>query len=130
MVAGLRLDFSVEIAHIYTGMSTLKPLKLHNLIAGSTAWSDELWDRALAYLLERTSTPDALVMAEVIGSHERPWLVHKIDHLREFRDFPPTVLLGAFDWMRYQKAVRQHPGINIAVEQRPSSYYSIAGLGQ
>ena len=25
---------------------------------------------------------------------------HKVDLLREFRNYPPTVLLGAFDYMR------------------------------
>lgn len=111
-------------------MAILKPLKIHDLIAGSTVWSDELWDRALTYLLERTSTPEALVMAECIRSPERPWLVRKIDHLRDFRDVPPTVLLGAFDWMRYHKAARQRPHIDIDVQQRPLSYYDTPGLGQ
>lgn len=100
-------------------MDDLKPLKLHDLLAGTMVWSDELWASALVYLLERTSTPDVLVMAEVIGIQERPWLVHKIDYLRGLRDVAPTVLLGAFDWMRYQKAARQRPHVAIEVEQRP-----------
>lgn len=126
----MRLTFALSWRITTLCMARIKPLKLHDLIAGSTVWSEELWASALGYLLERTSTLDALVMAEVIGIHERPWLVHKIDYLRDFRDFPPTVLLGAFDWMRYQKAARQRPHIDIEVEQRPLSYYDTPGFGQ
>ena len=84
-------------------MVNLKPLKLHDIIGTATAWTDELWDRALTYLLDHTSTFDALAMAEVISSGPVPNYPYKIDFLREFRSYPPTVLLGAFDLMRVRK---------------------------
>jgi hypothetical protein len=42
-------------------------------------------------------------MAEIFYSGHAPNYPHKIDFLREFRDYPPTVLLGAFDLMRQRK---------------------------
>lgn len=83
-------------------MAKLNPLKLHTIIGTSTEWTDGLWDDALRYLLENTSTVDALAMTETL-----PTLLafpHKIDYLREFHNYPPTLLLGAFDLMRARKS--------------------------
>jgi hypothetical protein len=84
----------------------LKPLKLHELIAGATVWTDELWSEVSTYLLERVGTMDAISMAEQLHSDgtELPDYPHKIDFLREFHDYPPTVLLGSFDLMRVWKS--------------------------
>lgn len=80
----------------------LKPVKLHELIGGQTTWTDEMWDAALEYMLERIGTMQAIFMAEQLhhDGTRLPNYPHKIDYLREFRDYPPTVLLGAFDLMR------------------------------
>lgn len=91
--------------HNYACMSDqklLKPLKLHDLIGGQTTWTDELWKEALAYLLERIGTMQAIYMTEQLhhDGTRLPNYPHKIDYLREFRDYPPTVLLGVFDLMR------------------------------
>lgn len=87
-------------------MRNLKSVKLHSLIAGTTVWTEELWEGALAYLLENTATPDAQVMAEMLDSPVSEYSVYKIDYLRQFRQLPPTVVLGAFDWMRFLKDAR------------------------
>jgi hypothetical protein len=81
-------------------MANLKPLKLHTILGTSTVWTDELWDEALTYLLEWANTFDALAMAQVLHGTYPPNYPHKIDFLREFRAYPPTVLLGAFDLTR------------------------------
>lgn len=87
-------------------MRQLNPVKLHELIASATLWTDELWNAALAYVLENTATPDAIVMARMVLGSELSQHMYKIDYLREFRGWPPTVLPGAFDLMRHQKWVR------------------------
>lgn len=89
-------------------MAELKPIKLHNIIGSTTVWTDDLWDEALNYLLENTGTLDALAMAETLFGDDRPNYLHKIDYLREFRAYPPTVLLGAFDFMRHHKTARNN----------------------
>jgi hypothetical protein len=87
-------------------MPDLKPLKLHTIIGSNTVWTDELWNAALTYLLERIGTHDALAMTESFYGDHAPGYPHKIDYLREFRSYPPTVLLGAFDLMRFNKEAR------------------------
>jgi hypothetical protein len=87
-------------------MPNLKPLKLHTIIGSNTVWTDELWNAALTYLLERTGTFDALAMTETLYDDYAREYPHKIDYLREFRSYPPTVLLGAFDLMRFNKGTR------------------------
>jgi hypothetical protein len=86
-------------------MTSLKPLKLHRIIGPTTAWTDDLWNEALAYLLERVGTTQSIFMAEQLHHDDTrlPDYPHKIDFLREFRDYPPTVLLGSFDLMRQRK---------------------------
>jgi hypothetical protein len=59
--------------------------------------------KRFTYLLERTGTFDALAMAHVLYGTRLPIYPHKVDFLREFRAYPPTVLLGAFDYMRTVK---------------------------
>jgi hypothetical protein len=83
----------------------LKPLRLHELIGGATVWTDELWDMAMGYLLERVGTMQAIFLAEQLhhDGTRVPDYPHKVDFLREFRQYPPTVLLGAFDFMRVRK---------------------------
>jgi hypothetical protein len=80
----------------------LKPLKLHHIIGTSTAWTDELWNEALDYLLTHVGTLQALTMYSTIDRAGEDTVVslHKVDFLREFRRYPPTTLLGAFDLMR------------------------------
>jgi hypothetical protein len=85
-------------------MRHLNQVKLHELIGSATVWTDDLWDDALDYLVENTATPDAIVMAEIVLGDEQAPHLYKVDYLRDFRGFPPTVLLGAFDLMRYRKA--------------------------
>jgi len=84
-------------------MSDVKPLKLHAIIGTSTVWTDELWDDALTYLLERISTVDTLMMARTLHGEHVPNYPHKVDFLREFRKYPPTVLLGIFDLVRWKR---------------------------
>jgi hypothetical protein len=81
-------------------MVALKPLKLHAIIGISTEWTDELWEAALSYLRDRVGIVDVLIMATVLPDGLRPYSPHKIDHLREFQQYPPTLLIGAFDYMR------------------------------
>lgn len=87
-------------------MTNLKPLKLHDIIRTATVWTDEMWDKSLTYLLGYTSTLDALAMAETLYRDQAPNYLHKIDFLREFRRYPPTTLLGAFDLMRFNGLFR------------------------
>jgi hypothetical protein len=87
-------------------MSNLKPLKLHEIIGTSTVWTDELWDEALAYLLQRVGTREAVKMALFLllpNGKNLPDYPHKIDFLREFRKYPPTLLLGIFDVVRMMR---------------------------
>ena len=86
-------------------MAKLKPLKLHETIGTSTLWTDELWDKVLTYVLANTATPDALTMIEVLETDNirLSGFAQKTDYLREFHKYPPTVLLGAFDLMRWRK---------------------------
>jgi hypothetical protein len=77
----------------------LKPVKLHQLLGNECEWSDELWDSALTYLLERLGTNQAIAMADFLSAGSFDY-VHKVDYLRVFRAYPPTVLLGAFDYVR------------------------------
>jgi hypothetical protein len=81
----------------------LKPRKLHGIIGTSTIWTDGLWHESLTYLLGNAGTLDALVMVEVLPLYRPSDTRYKIDYLREFRAYSPTLLLGAFDLMRYLK---------------------------
>jgi hypothetical protein len=63
-------------------MTQLKPLKIHSIIGTSTVWTDELWDEALTYLLERTGTLQVLAMCQVLHDDELPNSLHKIDPAR------------------------------------------------
>lgn len=83
--------------------SALKPLKLHELLAMQTIWTDELWEQSLDYLLARVGTDQAIRMAQFILDDNLPNSIHKIDYLREFRVFPPSVLLAAFDLTRVSR---------------------------
>lgn len=79
----------------------LKPVKLHDLLGASPTWTDELWDASLTYLLDRVGTVDAILMVQVLpGRSGAPQHLFKIDYIREFRQYPPTLLLGAFDAVR------------------------------
>ncbi len=83
----------------------LKPLKIHQLIGERIIWTDELWDEALEYLLGRVGTVDAMDMSVVLHSingldRDTVRSPHKVDYLRQFRDYPPTLLLGIFDLVR------------------------------
>jgi hypothetical protein len=60
----------------------------------------------LSYLLDRVRTFDVLVMVEVLPDSVLPNSPHKVDYLRVFRHYPPTRLLGAFDYMRVMKKGR------------------------
>lgn len=102
----ITLDKSLPMAHKQCSMTNLKPLKLHTILGTSTVWTDELWDEALSYLLDRVGTLDVLTMAEVLPDSAVPHSPHKIDYLRVFRLYPPTLLLGAFDYMRAVKKER------------------------
>lgn len=84
-------------------MTNLKPLKLHTIISTATVWTDELWDEALSYLLERVGTLDVLMMVAVLPDDALPHSSRKVDYLRVFHRYPPTLLLGAFDLMRLKK---------------------------
>ena len=84
-------------------MARLKPIKLHLLLGSVTEWTDEMWDEALMYVLENTSTHDAVTMARLIRADRLPDYLHKVDFLRDFRDYPPTMLLAAYDLQRKQK---------------------------
>jgi hypothetical protein len=110
------------------GMINLKPLKFHDLSAGSTAGSDEQGKSFQAYLWDHTYTSHASPVAEYIGSHDRHRLIHRICCLRAVL---PTVLLGAYGWMRYQqRAVRWRIQVGIGVAQRPLSSYEIRGVSR
>lgn len=83
-------------------MTKLKPARLHEILGTSTVWTDELWDQALTYLLSSVETLGALEMVKALdGVQPLTNSIHKIDYLRQFRTYPPTVLLGAFDLMRW-----------------------------
>jgi hypothetical protein len=92
---------------------SLKPLKIHALIGQQAAWTDELWDEALTYLLERLGTADAVDMALALAAITNvhvPQSYHKIDYLRIFRDYPPSILLGMFDLTRRRRENRAVQG--------------------
>ncbi len=89
---------------------SLKPLKIHELIGNQAAWTDELWDEALKYLLERLGTADSVDMAYALAeitNSRAPHSYHKIDYLRTFRAYPPSVLLGMFDLARRRRENRE-----------------------
>lgn len=82
----------------------LKPLRLHELIGDHAEWTDELWDETLKYLLERVGTVEAIQMYAVLsgaaGLEDMITSPYKVDYLRRFRYYPPTLLLGSFDLVR------------------------------
>jgi hypothetical protein len=80
-----------------------KPLKIHHLLALKTAWTEELWDEALAYLLAFVSTQGAILMTQLILLDDPVESPYKIDHLREFRPYPPSAVLAAFDLIRLNR---------------------------
>lgn len=93
------LDKYAQIAHNLRRMADrkpLKPLKIHELIGGATAWTDDQWNAAIIYLLERVGTMEAIFMAEQLhhDGASVPNYPHKVDFLREFRQYPPTVCLA------------------------------------
>lgn len=100
------LDKHSRLAHKRLRMANLKSLKLHQLIGTSTVWTDELWDEALTYLLDRVGTLDVLTMVDVLPESALPHSPYKVDYLRVFRRYPPTLLLGAFDYLRAVKESR------------------------
>lgn len=101
-------------------MANLKPVRLHSIIGTATTWTDERWDEALTYLLGHTSTLDALAIVQTLYHDKAPNHFHKIDLLREFRNYPPTTLLGAFDLMRFgEQAAPSISGVTRAYS-RPS----------
>lgn len=71
------------------------------MIGGSTEWTDELWSEALQYLVEGVGTTGAVLMAERLFREKRlPRHLDKAGYFQEFRDYPPTVLLGELDYVR------------------------------
>jgi hypothetical protein len=78
---------------------------LHEILGTSTTWTDELWDEALTCLLDRVGTLDVLAMVEVLPESALPHSLYKVDYLRVFRQYPPTLLLGGFDYLRAVKKV-------------------------
>jgi hypothetical protein len=52
---------------------------------------------------ERAEHLAARKLADLLpDAHRSIGFLHKVDYLREFRQYPPTLLLGAFDYMRSQ----------------------------
>lgn len=81
--------------------NSLKPLRLHTMIGGSTEWTDELWGEVLQYLVECVGSTGAVLMAERLHRERRlPKHLNKADYFQEFRNYPPTVLLGELDYVR------------------------------
>jgi hypothetical protein len=78
----------------------IKPLKIHELLAMQTMWTDDLWDQSLEYLLKKVGTTEAIWMARFILDDNLPESIYKIEYLREFRAYPPSVVLAAFDLVR------------------------------
>ncbi len=115
-------------------MEKLRPIELHKLIGRACEWTDELWDEALDYVLDNTATPaEARMMAvTILGKRIRSYphkrYKEKIDFLCEFRDYPPTMFLGAFDLLRQHNAREarlKEIYKRCQVEQRDLSYYRI-----
>lgn len=89
--------------------SKLKPLKLHVLLGGADAWTDELWDEAMRYFDGRLLLPQSvnyktLLFQQQRDAGQRPELpgfqIAKRDNLAGYRDFEPKLLLAAFDYFR------------------------------
>ena len=89
--------------------SKLKPLKLHILLGGADAWTDELWDEAMRYLDGRLSLPQSVNYKTLLFRLQRDagqypalpgFQIAKRDNLAGYRDFEPKPLLAAFDYFR------------------------------
>jgi hypothetical protein len=79
----------------------LKPLRLHELLAGRAAWTDELWDEVLEYLLGRVGSDDAIYMAlllKAMTGHTGPESPHKIDYLRGSATIPQPCCSVSSTW--------------------------------
>ena len=81
-----------------------EPLKIHRLLAFQTVWTDDIWIEVLNYLLASVSDSEALQMTTVLGdSIEFDDSFFKMDYLKEFRPFPPSAILAAFDLIRLNR---------------------------
>lgn len=79
-----------------------QPLKIHQLLALRTIWNEDLWNEVLEYLLASVSTQEAIQMTALLGDEDTDSLF-KIDYLREFRSYPPSAVLAAFDLIRLNR---------------------------
>ena len=92
---------------------TLKPLKLHELLAGQTIWTDDLWNETFKYLTAHVVAIEAMDMTKMLNGtvSYRPSEyfssrnLRKLDHLNHFHKFPPTILLGIYDMMRRRRVL-------------------------
>lgn len=82
-------------------MNDLQLVKLHLLIGTRTVWTDELWEDCREYVESHTGNSHVMLMFQFLyggAKYHRP--MTKEAMLGHFREWPPTVLLGAFDRMR------------------------------
>lgn len=77
---------------------------LHKLIAGEVRWTDSLWPKAFSYLDEVVTEEGSESLEAVLLGSPSAYSTRE-DRLKEFRRYPPTVLLGAFDLLRWGDAV-------------------------
>lgn len=79
------------------------------MLGGSSEWTDELWDEAIAFLSHSLSLPQAVELEmrlHVLRTSERSIAARgtfsyvKRDRLDGFREYPPTILLGIYDLSR------------------------------
>ncbi len=92
---------------------SIRPLKIHKLLAMQTEWTEDLWDETVAYLLSNISTADAILMVASIldidiyfdfKSSDPPKPESRVEYIEMFRAYPPSVLLGGFDVVRRDAA--------------------------
>ncbi len=86
-------------------MTFVDSTPLHGLIGGRVRWTEPLWRQAFEYLHENLTVEGSAELERLLlGSASRRSTVD--DRFREFRRYPPTVLLGIYDALRWQDRVR------------------------
>lgn len=104
----------------------MKPTKLHDLLGYQAEWTDELWEEAMHYLSENISSVQMPVMEELLPEFLRTPSYFKTDASAPFREFPPALMLAAYDWLRIHRRAESRLaelGRRYPVNQRGFEYY-------
>ena len=90
-------------------MTYIEATPLHELLAGKMRWTDALWAVAIA-IVDQYLTDEGKIELESVFLGPRPAWAPAKSQLEDFRQYPPTMLLAAFDMVRWRAAVDERIG--------------------